>query len=56
MSIRLEKPWLPLSTENLLGVKGQLGIYQLGSVDEGVTFIGYAGGKSLPRLGKLSPA
>lgn len=47
MSIRLEKPWLPLSTKNLLNVKGQLGVYQLGSDDDGVTFIGYAGGKSL---------
>jgi hypothetical protein len=47
MSIRLEKPWLPLTTENLRSVKGQLGVYQLGSADDGVTFIGYAGGKSL---------
>jgi len=47
MSIRLEKSWMPLTAENLKPVKGQLGVYQLGSEAEGVTFIGYAGGKSL---------
>jgi len=47
MSIRLEKTWLPLTAANLKAVKGQLGVYQLGSEEDGVTFIGYAGGKSL---------
>ncbi len=47
MSVRLNKPWIPLTAENLKMVKGQLGVYELGSREEGVTFIGYAGGRSL---------
>jgi len=56
MSIRLEKTWLPLTAENLKPVKGQVGVYQLGSEGDGVTFIGFAGGKSLFGLkGELEP-
>ena len=47
MSIRLDKPWVPLTIENLKQVKGQLGVYQLGSETDGVTFIGCADARSL---------
>jgi hypothetical protein len=47
MSIRLEKPWIPLTDEGLKLVKGQLGVYQLGSETEGVTYIGCADARSL---------
>ena len=47
MSIRMDKPWIPLTDENLKLVKGQLGIYQLGSESEGVTFIGCADARTL---------
>jgi len=42
VAIRLEKAWVPLTAENLGSVKGQLGVYQLGSDELGVTFIGCA--------------
>ncbi len=47
MAIRLDKPWRELTIENLESVKGQLGVFQLGSSVEGVVFIGYAGARSL---------
>ncbi len=47
MSLRLDKPWTPLTTENIALVKGQLGVYQLGSESEGVTFIGCADARTL---------
>ena len=46
MSIRLEKPWMQLDEENLKLVRGQLGVYQLGSEVDGVTFIGCADARS----------
>ena len=47
MTIRLEKVWVPLTAENLKSVKGQLGVYQLGSDDSGITFIGCADARTL---------
>jgi hypothetical protein len=43
----LEKDWVPLTAENLETVKGQLGVYQLGSDEAGVTFIGCADARTL---------
>jgi hypothetical protein len=47
MTIRLDKAWVPLTDENLKSVKGQLGVYQLGSDDAGVTYIGCADARTL---------
>ena len=47
MSIRLDKPWVPLTNEGLKQVKGQLGVYQLGSETDGVTYIGCADARTL---------
>lgn len=47
MPIRLDKPWIPLSTKNLEQVKGHLGVYELGSEIDGVVFIGCADARSL---------
>lgn len=47
MSIQLDKPWIRLTSENLKQVKGWLGVYQLGSDDDGVTYIGCADARSL---------
>ena len=47
MAVRLDKAWTALTAENLQPVKGQLGVYQLGSETEGVTFIGVADARSL---------
>ncbi len=47
MPLRLEKPWTPLTKEDISLVKGQLGVYQLGSEQDGVTFIGCADSRSL---------
>ena len=47
MSIRLDKPWIPLTSEDLKQVKGQLGVYQLGSAKAGVTSLGCADPRNL---------
>lgn len=47
MSIRLDKAWVPLTSENLKSVKGQLGVYQLGDEVSGITFIGCADARTL---------
>lgn len=47
MPIRLDKAWIPLNAKNLELVKGQLGVYELGSEVDGVTFIGCADARSL---------
>ena len=47
MAVRLDKAWVPLTEENLKSIKGQLGVYQLGSEDEGVTYIGCADARTL---------
>lgn len=47
MPIRLEKAWTPLNSTELESVRGHLGVYELGCEADGVTFIGFAGGRSL---------
>ena len=47
MPIRLDKAWVPLNKENLRLIKGQMGVYELGSEADGVTFIGCADARSL---------
>ncbi len=47
MSIRLEKPFQALTSENLVPIQGQLGVYQLADANGDIFYIGYAGGRSL---------
>lgn len=47
MSIRLEKPWLPLTDEEVSALPGQLGVYEIANPEGATLFIGYAGGRSL---------
>ncbi|MAE96659.1 MAG: hypothetical protein CL910_18585 [Deltaproteobacteria bacterium] len=46
MSIRLEKPWLPLTAEAVAALPGQLGVYEIADASAATLFIGYAGGRS----------
>ncbi len=46
MSIRLEKPWLPLTPESVQALPGQLGVYQIANAEGQILYIGYAGGRS----------
>ncbi len=52
MSIRLEKPWLPLTNESVARLPGQLGVFEIADASVAIVFIGYAGGRS--RLGLRS--
>jgi len=47
MSIRLEKPWLALTSENVNQLQGQLGVYQIANSEKEILSIRYAGGRSL---------
>lgn len=47
MSIRMTKPWVPLTPENVKRLPGQLGVFQLADATGTVVFIGMAGGRSL---------
>jgi hypothetical protein len=47
MSIRMSKPWRPLTQDEVQRLPGQLGIYQIGDAGGEVLFIGMAGGRSL---------
>ena len=47
MSIRLEKPWIPLTAAAVAALPGQLGVYQIADARGATVFIGYAGGRSL---------
>lgn len=46
MSIRLEKPWLPLVPDTVRALPGQLGVYQIADAEGRILYIGYAGGRS----------
>lgn len=46
MSIRLEKPWLPLTGDAVAPLPGQLGVYQIGDTAGRVVFIGFAGARA----------
>lgn len=43
MSIRLEKPWIPLTGENTDQLSGHLGVYQLANAAREIVYIGQAG-------------
>jgi hypothetical protein len=47
LSIRITKPWSPLTLENAGALSGQLGVYELADADGNVVAIGFAGGQSL---------
>lgn len=47
MSIRMTKPWQPLTLEITTKLPGQLGVYQLANDDDEIVAIGFAGGRSL---------
>lgn len=47
MSIRLEKPWQPLSREAAMALPAQLGVYQIADSDGRVLRIDFAGGRTL---------
>lgn len=47
MKLRLEKPWLAMTSETLAKLPGQLGVYQVADGEGRVIKIGFAGGKSL---------
>ena len=47
MSIRLEKPWLPLDRDHIDRLLGQLGVYQIVDADDRIVYMGFAGGRSL---------
>ena len=46
MSIRLTKQWLPLNKETVGQLKGELGVFQLASETEEITYVGVAGSHS----------
>ena len=45
MSIWLDKPWLPLTSEAITALPAQLGVYEVADDDGNVVRIGYAGGR-----------
>ena len=45
--MRLDKPWIDLTAENIERLPGQLGVFQLAGEDDGIFYIGFAGGRSL---------
>ena len=47
MSIRMTKPWQPLTRENATKLPGQLGVYQLANDADEIIAINFAGGRSL---------
>jgi hypothetical protein len=57
MAIRMTKPWLELVPAAVKALPGQLGVYQLADKAGAVTYIGFAGGRSLYGLrGELERA
>ena len=47
MAIRMTKPWVALTADNIKKLPGQLGVYQLADAKGDIVYIGYAGGRSL---------
>ena len=47
MAIRMEKPWIQLTSETVRALPAQLGVYQLADAEGRVVYIGCAGGRSL---------
>jgi hypothetical protein len=51
MAVRMNKPWLPLSANNVAAVGGYLGIYEIQAESGETVYIGCAGGRS--RMGLM---
>jgi len=47
LSLRIAKPWIPLTAENLARLPAELGVFEIADSDGQTLFIGYAGGRSL---------
>ena len=47
MAVRMDKPWVALTPENVRKLAAHLGVYQLGNADGDILYIGVAGGRSL---------
>ncbi len=50
MPVRLDKPWIPLTEENVAQLGGHLGVYQLADSAGEIVYLGVAGGRSLHGL------
>jgi hypothetical protein len=46
MAVRLDKPWMALTEENIARLTGHLGVYQLANPAGEIVYIGVAGGRS----------
>ena len=46
MSVRMTKPWIELTAENVAGLPGQTGVYEVADASGEVVETGYAGGRS----------
>ena len=46
MPVRLDKPWIALTEENVANLGGHLGVYQLANSASEIVYIGVAGGRS----------
>jgi len=47
MAIRMTKPWVLLTPENVKKLPGQLGVFEFADDAGKIVFIGFAGGRSL---------
>ena len=47
MPVRLDKPWIPLTPEDIAQLPGHLGVYQLADAVGEIVYIGVVGGRSL---------
>jgi len=47
MTVRLDKPWIPLTQAHVAQLAGHLGVYQLADAAGAIVYIGVAGGHSL---------
>lgn len=47
VQLRLDKPWIALTTDAVRRLPGQLGVYELADERMEVVYVGYAGGRSL---------
>lgn len=50
MPVRLDKPWIPLTGENVAQLSGHLGVFQLANSAGEIVYIGVANGRSLHGL------
>lgn len=46
MSVRMTKPWIDLTEENVARLPGQTGVFQIGDAAGEVVETGFAGGRS----------